>query len=265
MSHIRIVHSEERTMMISRLVSAVVVLIILLSCATAPAWADRDRKDKDRRIKVIKIDRDHKVEKRHRSNDRRIKIKKNSRGHVLDKRHRHDRRYPRRGHVSPRLPRGHHSIPHRGKRYYHHHGVWYRRSGVSFVVVLPPVGITVPVLPPFYTTIWVGSVPYYYANGVYYVWRPVERVYVVTDRPPESEVSEQPTKTDRLFVYPKKGQSEQRQASDRYQCYRWSVDQTGFDPTRSGGNVPEAQYYSKRSDYHRAMKACLEARGYSVQ
>ncbi len=248
-------------MMISRIVSAGVALIILLSCATTPAWADRDRKDKDHRIKVIKKERDHKAEKRHRSNDRRIRVKKNSRGHVLDKRHRHDRRYPRRGHVIKRLPRGYHTVPHRGRRFYHHHGVWYRRSGARFVVILPPVGVTIPVLPPFHTTVWIGNVPYYYANGMYYIWLPAKRVYMATNPPAESEVEEESEKPDKLFVYPKKGQSKEQQATDRYKCYRWSVDQTGFDPTRSGGNVPEAQYYSKRSDYHRAMKACLEARG----
>ena len=43
--------------------------------------------------------------------------------------------------------------------------------------------------------------------------------------------------TDELFVYPKQGQSEEKQAEDRYQCHSWSVGQTGFDPTRAGGNV----------------------------
>lgn len=251
--------------MINRIVSTSVALAILLSCAAVPVWADRDRRDKDRRPKAEEKQRDYKPDKRKRDKDRRPKVRKKKQVYRLDKRHRHDRRYPRRGYVMPSLPRGYRAIPHRGKRYYHYHGSWYRRSGARFIVVLPPMGITVPILPPFYTTIWVGGVPYYYANGVYYVWRPMERIYVVADPPPDSEVSEQPAKPDKLFVYPKKGQSEQRQASDRYQCYQWSVDQTGFDPTRSGGNVPVSQYFTKRADYQRAMKACLEARGYSVQ
>ena len=70
---------------------------------------------------------------------------------------------------------------------------------------------------------------------------------------------------DQLFIYPKKGQSEQMQADDRYECHRWSSDQTGFDPTQSGGSVAERLYDSKKADYQRAMKACLEARDYSVQ
>ena len=29
----------------------------------------------------------------------------------------------------------------------------------------------VQVLPPFYTTVWFGGLPYYYANDTYYAWR----------------------------------------------------------------------------------------------
>ena len=75
-------------------------------------------------------------------------------------------------------------------------------------------------------------------------------------------MSEQP---DRLFAYPMKGQSEEQQATDRYQCHQWAADQTGFDPTQPGVTVPEPQRALKRAEYQRAMKACLEARGYSVQ
>ena len=70
---------------------------------------------------------------------------------------------------------------------------------------------------------------------------------------------------EQLFIYPKEGQSQSVQADDQYECHRWSSDQTGFDPTKPGGSVPERFYESKKDDYQRAMKACLEARGYSVQ
>jgi len=60
----------------------------------------------------------------------------------------------------------------RGNPFFFHSGVWYRRGGPGFVVVRPPVGIIVPILPPAYSTVVVGSVPYYYANDVYYVEAP---------------------------------------------------------------------------------------------
>ena len=55
------------------------------------------------------------------------------------------------------------------------------------------------------------------------------------------------------------------QAADRYECHRWSVEQTGFDPSQPGGNVQEEQHQGKRLEYQRGMKACLEALNYSVQ
>ena len=229
-------------MTINRLVSAAMTLV-LLSCGGMAAWADRDGRDGRNRDA-------------HRPPQR---------GYVLDQRYHHDRYYPPRDYVVRTLPRTYRVVPYRDTRYYYHDGIWYRPSGSRFVVVLPPVGVIVPFLPPFYTTIWVGGMPYYYAGGVYYVWRPEDRVYAVAEPPPDTEVTEQPATPDQLYVYPKKGQSEQQQATDRYQCHRWAADQTGFDPTQPGGNVPEAQYTARRADYQRAMKACLEARGYSVQ
>lgn len=34
----------------------------------------------------------------------------------------------------------------------------------------------------------------------------------------------------RLYFYPERGQSEERQDRDRYECYQWSTEQTRFDP-----------------------------------
>ena len=32
------------------------------------------------------------------------------------------------------------------------------------------------------------------------------------------------------FLYPKKGQSQEQQDKDKYECHTWAVAQTGFDP-----------------------------------
>ena len=34
-----------------------------------------------------------------------------------------------------------------------------------------------------------------------------------------------------LFIYPQRGQSQQQQQQDRFECHQWAVQQTGFDPT----------------------------------
>ena len=150
-------------------------------------------------------------------------------------------------------------------RYFYSGGVWYAPRGPSFLIVAAPVGVFVPVLPPFYTTVWVGGFPYYYANDTYYAWRDAQNGYEVVDPPADPSVSTQAPPSDELFIYPQRGQSADSQASDKYECHSWASSQTGFDPTQSGGGVPPEQSQQKRGEYQRAMRACLEGRGYSVR
>jgi hypothetical protein len=189
-----------------------------------------------------------------------------NREYVLDHRFNHDHYYPPRGLAVRELPSGYYAARYRGAPYYFHGGVWYRSYGPRFVVVRPPIGIFVPLLPPFYTTVWVRGAPYYYADDTFYVWRPDERGYEVTE-PPEGPAADaaSPSGPDDVFVYPKNGQGEEQQATDRYECHSWAVRQAGFDPTQPLGGVDESQVSSKRADYRRAEAACLEARGYSVK
>jgi hypothetical protein len=142
------------------------------------------------------------------------------------------------------------------------------------VVVTPPVGIVVSVLPPLYTTVWVRGVPYYYADDIYYTQGPGG--YVVVTPPNATEVSTAAPggpangpggvpAADDFFIYPKNQQTPDQQARDRYECHSWAVQQTGFDPTQTSGGVPPGVAGQKRADYRRAMSACLEARGYTVK
>lgn len=186
-------------------------------------------------------------------------------GWVLDRRYRHDRYYPPRGHIVTRLPREHRVVRYRGTPYYLSGGIWYRPSGSRFVVVVPPVGLIVPVLPLFYTTLWVHGVPYYYADGAYYTWSAADAGYVVVEGPGASAVGERVAPQEELFIYPARGQSAQQQATDRYECHRWAAEQTRFDPTRPPADLDEQEFSRQRADYLRAMRACLEGRGYTVK
>jgi hypothetical protein len=148
-------------------------------------------------------------------------------------------------------------------------GYWprahYRPGFVGFVTLLPSV----------YSTYWYGGVSYYYANDLYYTWDPDRYGYAVANPPPvveeSSSYSTAPDADDQdegqgpgsLYVYPRNGQSEEQTAQDRFECHQWAVNQTGFDPT-----VGEAQSSSagtgSSEDYHRAILACLDGRGYSA-
>lgn len=44
----------------------------------------------------------------------------------------------------------------------------------------------------------------------------------------------QPSFSDEIVAYPKKGQSAKQQDKDKYECYSWAKKQTGFDPQAAG-------------------------------
>jgi hypothetical protein len=134
-----------------------------------------------------------------------------------------------------------------------------------------------------YATYWWGGVPYYYANDVYYTYNSGYNGYVVTDPPPADSGDSASASSDggydstepgstsgsgsssgsggsaEIYAYPKSGQSDEQQATDRYECHKWAAAQSGFDPTR--GSQPSGNV----ADYRRAMTACLDGRGYSAK
>jgi hypothetical protein len=182
-----------------------------------------------------------------------------------DARFNHNQYYPVHGAYVTTLPHAPVVITRGGGHYYYSGGVWYAPSGPRFVVVGAPIGVFVPVLPPYYSTLWVGGVPYYYANDTYYNWDPTQNGYEVVAPPNDPPPVTQAPPSDDLFIYPQSGQPPDQQATDKYQCHQWAVGQSGFDPTQSAGGVPPEQYDSQRDAYQRAMRACLEGRGYSVR
>lgn len=244
------------------------LLTALVALGSAPpAHADRDRDNHGR------------FEQRDRHDEWRADRPYRSKDWVLDSRFHHNHYYPAPGYSISVLPPGYLDINIRNRRLFFRAGVWFRPQGNRYVVVEPPLGVAIPVLPPDYTTIWLRSAPYYYANGVYYTPAP-SGGYVVAAPPPESEVAMLPppppaapppppplaspgpfpaASEDGLIVYPKNGQSAEQMATDRSECTRWAVNQTGYDPARSAPSDP------RRSDFQRAASACLEAHGYTVR
>jgi hypothetical protein len=129
-----------------------------------------------------------------------------------------------------------------------------------------------PVLPLAYATYWYSGVPYYYANDVYYTWNPDYSGYTATDPPPVIDSSADasgsaapspdagavPGAGDtgagagaQIFMYPKNGQTQEQQSTDKRECQEWAASQAGAGA-------------SNGSDYRRAMMACVEGRGYSA-
>jgi hypothetical protein len=70
--------------------------------------------------------------------------------------------------------------------------------------------------------------------------------FVAAPQPPTAPT----TPHAQIFMYPKNGQNEAQQAADRRECEQWAAQQTGT---------------ANAAGYQRAMQACAEAKGYSVQ
>jgi hypothetical protein len=196
-----------------------------------------------------------------------------------DTRFHHNHYYPAPGYAVTALPPGFLNINIGNGRLFFSAGTWFRPEGRRYVVVTPPPGAYLPILPPDYSTVWIRGAPYYYANDVYYTSAP-SGGYVVT-APPEEPAPPPVMATtpppppgsppppppgviaagaeDGLIVYPRQGQSEALMARDRAECTAWAVNQTGYDPARSPPADP------RRSDFQRAAGACLDAHGYTVK
>jgi hypothetical protein len=201
----------------------------------------------------------------------------------LDSRFAHNRYYYDHGYAVHTPPDGGLANLHGpgGQRYYFHGGNWYQWRGSwdqawhwqrwwhgAWVVSGPPVGVFLPLLPPYYTTVWWGGTPYYYANDAYYVWDAGRNEYQVVAPPSGLDAAGTtpapvvPGASDQLFAYPTKGQSPELQTNDRTECSQWAMAESGYDPTATDA---AAQPRDKRGAYFRAQAACLESRGYSVK
>ena len=67
------------------------------------------------------------------------------------------------------------------------------------------------------------------------------------------------------YVYPRLNQTAEQQAADEYECHKWAVSQTGFDPTTAATGQKAGAAPALRDSYQRASSACLEGRGYTVR
>lgn len=172
-------------------------------------------------------------------------------------------KYPAVGQRIQTLPK-HHQIIRMGRDSYRYHsGVFYRPGpkGV-YVVVRAPLGARVRYLPSGYISFFIGPRRYFYVNLTYYLWDIKTEEYVIVEEPDGAEsavVTASESAYGEIFVYPNRGQSDELRESDRYACYLWAVEQTGFDP---GAANPEL---NKAGAYRRAISACLEGRGYTVK
>ncbi len=167
------------------------------------------------------------------------------------------------GYVIDRFPDRNYRVPYRGQDYFYSGGYWYRPQGPRYVVVRPPYGIRVHYLPDYAREVWIGSALFFLAAGSYYTYESSSQQYVVV-QPPAAVPAPQPAPQGNgydVVAYPANGQSPAQVQQDAYDCYRWAVQQSGFDPQQ----VTYAPDPAVVQTYRQAQGNCLSSRGYQVQ
>jgi hypothetical protein len=161
------------------------------------------------------------------------------------------------GHVIDRFPDRDYRVPYGGRDYYYSGGYWYRPQGPRYVVVQPPRGIRVQYLPDYAREVWIGGSLLFFAAGSYYAYQDSTQDYRVVEPPG------QPLAIGNGYdveAYPANGQSPEQVNQDGYDCYRWAVEQSGFDP-RVDTYQPDPAVVQT---YRQAQGGCLSSRGYRV-
>ena len=167
------------------------------------------------------------------------------------------------GHTIDQFPERYWKVPYRGQDYFYSGGYWYRSHGGNYVVVAPPYGVRVGYLPPYAREVWEGGALYFLVADTYYQYLADTQEYVVVNPPavaPSVPAVAPPGNAYDVVAYPMYGQGQEQQDQDRYQCHRWAVSQSGFDPA-TATYAPPANI---ADTYRRALGACFSGRGYSI-
>ncbi|MGN8346428.1 DUF6515 family protein [Pseudomonas sp. SMV71] len=164
------------------------------------------------------------------------------------------------GYVIDRFPDRNYRVPYRGQDYFYSGGYWYRPQGPRYVVVQPPRGIRTRYLPDYAREVWIGSSLFFLAAGAYYIYEANTQDYVVVDAPVANPQPQPQGNSYDVVAYPANGQSPEQVNQDGYDCYRWAVQQSGFDP-RNYTYPPAPEVVQT---YRQAQGSCLSSRGYQV-
>jgi hypothetical protein len=174
----------------------------------------------------------------------------------VDARGRNDRGFPPLGYAATALPRGSIHIAHGGGHYFFDGGVWFRPYAGRYLVIAPPIGIVVPMLPPGFFTLDINGMPYYYANGTYYMMQP-EGGYTVVAPPsgmsaaPSVPFETMPSPLSSLVIQPRNGQSNAQSEADQQAC-------NGLAATQPGAATDA-------TIYQRSFAVCMNGLGYTVR
>ncbi len=137
------------------------------------------------------------------------------------------------GRVVEALPRGHLRVPYRGGEYFFHDGYWYRPDGPRYVLVVPPRGCASAACRPMRSRSgWAACCTSCRRHLLPVACRhPRVRSGQPAAAGSGTRLSGQRAGRQlRRGGLPARGQGPDQQSRDRYECHRWAVGESGFDP-----------------------------------
>lgn len=91
-------------------------------------------------------------------------------------------------------------VNHNGVRLHYNSGLYYRYNRGRYIVVTPPIGIRIGVLPVGHTVIMIGGYRYYYYQGCYYTYIETTQEYEVIEAPQDAIVYTLPEDTEEVII-----------------------------------------------------------------
>ena len=157
------------------------------------------------------------------------------------------------------------SLPARHRRlvigptvYFYVDGVYFIQQSGVYIVAAAPIGARIAILPYGFRSMYIGPRRFFRVNSTYYRYVVATNDYVVV-APPADVASAATSESLDPVIYPAAGQSEEQLDQDRYECHRWGLEQSGFDPS-----IANAAGQDGSDRYYRSLKACLMGRDYTV-
>ncbi len=106
------------------------------------------------------------------SAQKKIQVKKSSKKFKVETPVKQYKNLPHRGAEVTSLPGKATIVRHGQYSYHYYHGVFYRSMNGSYVVVAPPIGLRISLLPAGVYHLWYAGRPYYYYYGTFYTSHP---------------------------------------------------------------------------------------------
>lgn len=71
--------------------------------------------------------------------------------------------------------------------------------------------------------------------------------------------------TSRPYIYPSKGQTQEQEGRDKYECNQWATSQSGFDPSNPSSTSTSSQQAQGRAGGGAARGAAVGAVGGAIE